>query len=91
MNYTHVIYHVIFEGTRYSSVKQDYEEVKDQVYHLSEHGTNGLKVFKIPVTDNKFVIFSEEQIKKTLIEVELIEEAPQKKTRKKTEPGMIKS
>ena len=42
------------------------------IMDLSENGTNHLQAFKLPLTNDKFMVFSRIQLDETLLEIEII-------------------
>lgn len=64
----------IFENKEYTSspIKIEDNSIEAEVIRtISENGTNTLNMFKMPISDDEFVIFSRKQLDSTLFKVKV--------------------
>lgn len=64
----------IFENSEYTSspIKIEDNSIEAEVIRtISENGTNTLNMFKMPISDDEFVIFSRKQLDSTLFKVKV--------------------
>lgn len=84
-----------FEGVKFESIPlllsdDDKTESTQTVKYLTERGTSDLTMFKIPISASKFVIFSRQQLDKTLFFVEIGEHlSPEQKKSTKSSPRKV--
>lgn len=82
---------VVYNKMNFYSMWLDLDEDENEIiiHTLSDQGTSGMKLLKIPVSDSKFIIISKEQLDNSLIVIELSNRRTAKKTDE--EITMIKS
>ena len=88
----YAIIKVHFKGEVYKSIQLDItedQENRELVTTIAEIGTDKLSMFKMPLTDTKFLVFSRKQLDECLFEIEIKDKTI--RTRKKKEPEMITS
>lgn len=56
------------------SVKDHLKMVTD----IAQYGTNDFKMFKLPLTETRFVVLSKSQLDETVFDIEIINELPKK-------------
>ena len=79
---THAIIKVTVFDKEYSSILMDIENDEDNhklVQIISEQGTSHLSMFKMPVSESSFVIFSREQLNSAVFEVTIVDKPNPKK------------
>lgn len=79
---TYAIITILYNDKRHQSIPLDIDNDADNrelVTLISEQGTTKLSMFKMPITDNKFIIFSREQLDNALFEIEITEKITRKK------------
>lgn len=82
---------VVYNKMNFYSMWLDLDEDENEliIHTLSDQGTSGMKLLKLPVSDFKFIIISKEQLESSLIVIELSNRRTSKKSDE--EITMIKS
>lgn len=75
----HAIIKAIYDGNTYTSIPlllsdADVTESTQTIRYLTDRGTTDLTMFKIPISEKEYVIFSRQQLDKTLFTVEMVDD-----------------
>lgn len=87
----YAIISLTYKGTIYKSIPLELSEKNpyymELVYQISESGTNGLSILKLPTSETKSEIFSREQLNESIIGLEILDNLPKtpKQVKKKIE------
>lgn len=72
---TYAVITILYKNKKHKSILLDIEDDKtniELVTLISETGTSKLAMFKLPISETKFMIFSREQLDECLFEIEII-------------------